>query len=129
MHPIPTACRFLCTLAVLGMVLAPMARPVMAMPADQSAGMHHHATMTTAGEPDNGGISTSEGMPCCPDEAPVSDCGMNCAMMMCAASLSPTLPGAAWLPVPKLAPSELVDYEEAALSGRSPGPPPRPPKA
>jgi hypothetical protein len=113
-------------LAVLGMILAPVAWPAMAMPADQSAGMHHHATMT--GKGDNAGISTSESMPCCPDEAPASDCGKNC-MMMCAASLSSTVPATAWLPVPKLAPSELVVYKEAALSGRSPGPSPRPPKA
>ena len=124
---IPTTCRFLCIFAVLGMVLAPVARSAVAMAAEQSAGMNHHAMMS--GEADSAGISMSEGMPCCPDQAPVSDCGKSCAMMMCAASLSPTLPGAAWLPVPKLAPSELVDYEEAALSGRSPGPLPRPPKA
>ena len=123
---ISTTCWLFSILAVLGMILAPVARPAMAMAADQSAGINHHATMT--GEADNAGSSASERMPCCPDEAPASDRGKNC-LMMCAAGLSSTVPAAAWLPVPKLAPSELVVYEEAALSGRSPGPSPRPPKA
>jgi hypothetical protein len=119
--------RVLMTLAVLGLISAPLARPLMAMPAHQSAGLDHHATM--ADMADHAEMAMPESMPCCPDEAPASDCGKHCLMMMCAASLSPTLPGAAWLPVPQAATTELIASGDSTLSGRSPTPPPRPPKA
>jgi hypothetical protein len=115
------------TLAVLGLVLAPLARPAMAMPADQSAGRDHHAMMP--GMADHAEMAMPESMPCCPDEAPMSDCGKHCLMAMCAASLSPTLPDAGWLPVPQVSAAELIAAGDLALSGRSPTPPPRPPKA
>ena len=122
---LPTIRRVLVTFAVLGLVLAPLARPALAVPAGQSTGMDQ-AMM--AGMADHE-MAMPEGMPCCPDEAPMSDCGKHCAMMMCAASLSPTLPDAAWLPVPQAATTELIADGGSPLSGRVPAPPPRPPKA
>jgi hypothetical protein len=116
----------LMTLAVLGLILAPLGRPAIALPGDQSTGMDHHAMM--AGMADHVEMAMPDSMPCCPDEAPASDCGKHCTMMMCAASLSPTLPTAAWVPLPKAAAAELTVDSEAVLSGRSPSPPPRPPK-
>jgi hypothetical protein len=118
--------RILLSLAVLGLVLGPMARPAMAMPADQSTGMDHHAMMASMADHE---MAMPESMPCCPDEAPASDCGKHCLMMMCAASLSPTLPDAAWLPMPQAATTVLIAGGDSTLSGRSPTPPPRPPKA
>jgi hypothetical protein len=118
--------RILLSLAVLGLVLGPMARPAMAMPADQSTGMDHHAMM--AGMADHE-MAMPESMPCCPDEAPMSDCGKHCLMAMCAASLAPTLPDAGWLPIPQATTTELIAGGDSPLSGRSPTPPPRPPKA
>jgi hypothetical protein len=124
---LPTIRRFLMTLAVLGLVLAPLAQPAMAMSADQSAGMDHHAMM--AGMADHAEMAMLESMPCCPDEAPMPDCGKHCLMLMCAASLSPILPSAAWLAMPLAAATELIAGGDSTLSGRSPTPPPRPPKA
>ena len=115
--------RALIGFAVLGLILAPLAKPAMAMPSG-SAGMDHHAMMAGQDE-----MAMPDSMPCCPDAAPMSDCGKHCLRLMCAASLSPTLPGAAWLPAPQSATTELIAGGEAALSGRSPTPPPRPPKA
>jgi hypothetical protein len=117
----------LMTLAVLGLVLAPLGRPAIAMPGDQSTGMDHHAM--TAGMANHGEMAMPESIPCCPDEAPASDCGKHCLMMMCTSSLSPTLPDAAWLPVLQAAATELIAAGDLALNGRSPTPPPRPPKA
>ena len=124
MHPISAIHRFLTALAVLGMILAPIAKPAMAMPSDQSAGMDHHAGMTADAEP-----AMPDNMPCCPDEAQMPDCGKLCAMMMCAASVSPTLPDSSWLPAQLAAATALSSGGDATLSGRSPAPPPRPPKA
>ena len=118
--------RILMSLAVLGLVLAPMARPAMTMPAEQSIGMGHHAMMAGMADQET---TMPESMPCCPDEAPMPDCGKHCAMMMCAASLSPTLPSAAWVPAPQPAATELIADGGSPLSGRIPAPPPRPPKA
>ena len=123
---LPTIRRILMNLAVLGLVLAPLARPAVAMPGGQPTGMDHHAMM--AGMADHE-MAMPESMPCCPDEAPMSDCGKHCLMAMCAASLSPTLPDAGWLPVPQVSAAELIAAGDLALSGRSPTPPPRPPKA
>src|SRR5215212_3401530 len=122
---LPTIRRVLMTLAVLGMVLAPLARPAMATPADQSTGVDHHAMMPGMSDHE---MAMPESMPCCPDEAPMSDCGKHCTMMMCAASLSPTLPAATRLPVPQAIVTNLVADGDSALRGRSPTPPPRPPK-
>ena len=116
--------RTLIGFAVLGLILAPLAKPAMAMPTD-SAGMDHRAAMADMADHE---MAMPEGMPCCPDEAPASDCGKHCLMMMCAASLSPTLPSAAWLPAPQAAATNLIADGDSALSGRNPAPPPRPPK-
>jgi hypothetical protein len=120
--------RILMSLAVLGLVLAPMARPAMALPAGQSGGMDHQAMMSGMADHE---MTMPESMPCCPDEAPVpmSDCGKLCAMMMCAFSLSPTLPSAAWIPVLQATATELLADGGSPMSGRVPAPPPRPPKA
>ena len=118
-----TVRHILMTLAVLGLALAPLGQPAVAMPGGQS-GMDHHAMMAGTADQE---MAMPESMPCCPDEAPASDCGKHCLMIMCAASLSPTLPGAAWLPVPLAAATNLIADGDSPLSGRSPTPPPRPP--
>src|SRR5690349_10049538 len=122
---LPTVRRVLITLAVLGLVLAPMARPAMSMPAGQSGGIDNHAKMAAMAGHE---MAMPENMPCCPDEAPMADCGKHCAMMMCAASMSPTLPRSAWVAAPQPAATELIADGGSPLSGRVPAPPPRPPK-
>jgi hypothetical protein len=121
-----TICRLLAVFALLGLVLAPLARPAMAgtgMP-DASA---HHEMMNGMSMDDASAMP--EDMPCCPEKAPMPDCGQHCLMAMCAATVLPTLPGSAWEFLPTLACGKLAARHDPALSGVPPTPPPRPPRA
>jgi hypothetical protein len=106
----------LSVLALVGLILAPLARPAMAeVPV---------AVMTA----DMAAMPTD--MPCCPDEAPVPNCAKDCpltALCMVGAVLS--LPDAVELVTPH-GPSSVVRPGIAAhLAGLSHPPPPRPPNS
>jgi hypothetical protein len=70
-----------------------------------------------------------DGMPCCPEKAPMPDCGKHCLMALCAATALPTLPAPAWEFPLMLASSKLAARHDPALSGIPPTPPPKPPRA
>jgi hypothetical protein len=115
--------RLLVALAIVGLMLAPLARPAMAeaMKADLHVGMGANAS-------DNMGMPAD--MPCCPDQAPVPDCGKDCPLMaMCLASMVLNLPASVGLALPVTAAGLVLPGNDQDLSSLGHGPPPRPPKA
>jgi hypothetical protein len=111
-----TICRFVSVLALMGLVLAPFARPVQALP------MASHAEQADMAMPD--------GMPCCPDEAPMKDCAKTCPLMnVCMAVALQALVPASTLALPQLSAAVIHGSSDPGLAGLAADPPPRPPKA
>ena len=124
MRLLPIIQRVLFALAVIGLLVGPMGRPVMAMSPQDTAiaaaeETSHAETMAMADD-----------MPCCPDEAPKSDCMKDCPLLaLCLAKVFPASPGAA-MPLTFVILSERMQPLEAfARDGLSQPPPARPPKA
>src|SRR5438270_612246 len=70
--------RVLAALALLGMILAPLARPAMAM--DSAAAGHSDMAAHAA-------VDRAD-MPCCPDQTPMPGCGKDCLFMAGCSTLS-----------------------------------------
>lgn len=106
-------------LALLGLVLGPMAAPTMATP------MSVDVAASAASDMD-----MSDGMPCCPDTPVKSDCAKICPFMAVCAGLifSGTASGAS-LTVPTDLLAVIAPRNDAKLNGLGQAPPPRPPKA
>jgi hypothetical protein len=116
--------RLLPMLAIAGLVLAPVAQPVMAMPADMQATMGGHAEMV-----DHAAMAMPDGTPCCPHEQKKPDCGKDCPLMaMCVAPLHSTLPGYVFS-APVMHGDIVALRDDRSLDSLSQAPPPRPPKA
>jgi hypothetical protein len=115
--------RAFAVLAVAGLVLAPMARPVMAMPSQMQSVMSEHGAADA-----HMGMAAPADMPCCPDKAP--DCGKDCPLMgLCMANVLQFAPiGPSLFISPTLA-SLVFPDDDAVLSGLAQPPPARPPKA
>jgi hypothetical protein len=110
-----TIAKLLAALAVLGLLLAPLARPAMA------------ATMQAAA--DHAVMDMPADMPCCPEQGPAKDCAKRCPLMAtCMASSLQAMPPAASLYIPPKAGEILLSGNDAALAGLNTGPPQRPPK-
>jgi len=117
----PTIRRFLAALAVVGLVLAPLAQPAMA--ADVQVTANDHAAMS-----DHADMAMPDGMPCCPDEQK-TDCAKHCPFMAaCVAQLQSTVPSYG-LSAPLTQASVLTLRNDRTLHSLSQAPPPRPPKA
>lgn len=109
-------------LAIVGLVLAPVARPVMAMPVDMNA-VSDHAEMA-----DHEAMVMPDGMPCCLQDQQ-KECAKDCPMMAsCTASLHSTLPCNGFS-APVMHASMTVLCNDRILDSLSQVPPPRPPKA
>jgi hypothetical protein len=105
-------------LALLGLILAPLARPAMAVVVDMPAGISDQAVMPGA-----------EDMPCCPDMDHVADCGKDClSMASCMVGTVLNLPTMVTLAVPYRLASLVSAGDDANVAGLMYGPPPRPPK-
>jgi hypothetical protein len=112
----------LTVLAVLGLLLSPLARPTLAMASSMDVGAMAqgdtaaHAAMDMAD------------MPCCPDSAPKSDCAKDCPLMaLCGANTFQSAPHATG-PVVSLARARtVVPGNDASLDGFAQAPLPRPP--
>ena len=116
--------RILPALAIVGLVLAPVAQPVMAMPVDIQATVSGHAEML-----DHAAMTMPDGMPCCPHEQQKPDCGKDCPLMaMCTAPLYSTLPRFAFS-MPGIPHNVVTLRDDRMLHSLSQRPPPRPPKA
>jgi len=108
----------LCGLALLGLVVAPLARPTMAMPSGMMSMAGDHAAMDIPAD-----------MPCCPDKAPVSDCAKDCPLMaLCTTGSVLNLPASAGLLMPLKLASLAFPANDTDLASLNHGPPPRPPK-
>ena len=109
----------LAALAMLGLVLGPMAAPTMAtaMPTDMAA------SATTD-------MTTSDAMPCCPDAPAKPDCAKVCPFMaVCAGLIFAGFAGGASLNVPTALLATIAPRDDAKRNGLGQAPPPRPPKA
>lgn len=123
MKPYFTIGGLLHTLAVVGLLLAPLARPAMAMPMSipPAMGADMDGGATAMGMPDD--------MPCCPDQAPASDCGKVCPLMaMCSAGTAQYLPTVTAIAVVFRLASIVVPVNDAQADSLARGPPRRPPK-
>jgi hypothetical protein len=110
----------LAALALLGLVLGPVAAPTaMAMPMS----MEMAASASTD-------MDMSVDMPCCPDTPVKSDCAKVCPFMAVCAGLvfSGTASGAI-LAAPTDLLAVIAPRNDAKLNGLGGAPPPRPPKA
>jgi hypothetical protein len=114
--------RLLCLVAVLGLVVAPLARPAAAQPgAMPSTSMDVAATDSEMAMP--------EGMPCCPEKAPVPDCAKSCPLMaLCLSVTVSTLPSGTILPMQIRQSQSIPFLQGVELLGLGCGPPTRPPK-
>jgi hypothetical protein len=113
---------FLAASAILGLVLAPIARPVMAMPMD----MHESMGEPTAAD----AVATTmpDDMPCCPDKTTVPDCGKDCPLMaLCGATLLQFVPQVALI-VPGTLIGIVFPGDYSALASVARAPPRKPPK-
>jgi len=109
--------------AIVGLVLGPIARPAMALPAPMNAAAASDQAMV-----DEAAIAMPEDMPCCPKKSPIPDCGRDCVMMMCVTQFLCNAVQAASLVIPLGLASVFFPCNDTDVAGLSQGPPPRPPK-
>jgi hypothetical protein len=110
--------------AIVGLVLGPIARPSMAMPAPMHTGTASDQAMV-----DEAAMAMPEDMPCCPAKAPIPDCGRDCPFLaMCAMQFLCNAVQAAGLVVPLGMASVFLPGNDSDVAGLSQGPPPRPPR-
>jgi len=92
----------------------------MGMPADLPAAMGANV---------DPGADMSGDMPCCPEEAPASDCGKVCPLMaLCSVATCQSLPSATALIVVFRQAGIGLPSNDAQVDGVATGPPRRPPK-
>jgi hypothetical protein len=114
---------FFAALAVAGLVLSPIAHPVMAMPMITQAPMDEAKGMTDAMS-----AAMPMDMPCCPEKSSGLDCGKDCPFMtLCSAKTFQSV-AFAGLIVPLTPVSILVPGNQTELSSIAQTPPRRPPK-
>jgi hypothetical protein len=121
--------RLLPILAILGMVLAPIAAPSGAgAMAAETVTMESHASIS---DPLLSEIAISADMPCCPHEKPMMpDCGKaTCPLMaLCSAKDFPNgCAAGSVLPLPVMAARLIGLRAETQPAGLAPSPPTRPP--
>ena len=107
-------------LAVLGMLLAPIVRPAIAMSPDM---------MDMAGDDTAMGMPANTDMPCCQDEVPVQNCVKVCPFIaLCMAGSVLNLPASAALLLPHKLVSFVFPASYANFTSLNHDPPLRPPK-
>lgn len=115
-------------LAVLGLILAPLAQPAMG-----AADLHAAVSVQpmkgqaqSAGPSD--GMAMPDDMPCSADQAPTPDCVKHCPLMaMCMSQFFQVPAGAGPLVRVSLR-SVVIPDNDPKLTGQLYGPPPKPPK-
>jgi hypothetical protein len=106
--------------AIVGLLLAPMTPPAMAMPM-QGAMSEHAIADSSAGAMD--------GMPCCPDKPALPDCGKECPFTaLCGAIVLYVVPQTTLPFSPTLA-AVVLPVDSSALISLAHAPPRKPPKA
>jgi hypothetical protein len=116
--------RWLCAMFVIaGLVLAPLARPVM-------AGTISDAVMQTMAD-EMSGITAdmADAMPCCPSKAPAPIGCDKCAYMAtCMSQYLTGMPSAVVLPFPIASDSVVPVWNDVAADGMGHPPPEHPPR-
>jgi hypothetical protein len=114
----------LAILAIVGLVLGPIARPAMAMAVPM-----HTAVASDQAVVDEAAMAMPEGMPCCPKKSPIPDCDRDCLLMaMCAMQFLCNAVQTAGLVIPLGMTSVFSPGNDTDVAGLSQGPPPKPPK-
>ncbi len=114
--------RVFALLSVVGLVLAPIARPVMAMPA---------AIHVTTGEPvaSNTRAVAADEMPCCPGKPSVPDCDKDCPFAALCGAMALHNVSQASLIIPFAHIASILPDDPSALTSLAHAPPRKPPKA
>jgi hypothetical protein len=122
--PLPIG-RLLAAVAILGLLIAPVAPPAVAMTMREGV----HAIADTASAQTDFEMAMPDGMPCCPEKAPLSDDSKGCPMMaLCLSGAVLNLPAGAALSSPVGKTSLLFPESDTVLTSLGHGPLPRPPK-
>ena len=116
-----TTARVFALLALAGLVLAPIARPAMAMPAGVHSGMDENMT--------SGPMAAAPGrMPCCPSQPSLPDCDKDCPFMAPCAPMALHTVAQNSLIVPLTLAAVISPSGSAAVASLSHTPPRKPPK-
>jgi hypothetical protein len=114
--------RVLALVAIVGLLLAPMTRLVMAMP----MGMQAAAGEQMAADSDAG---TMDDMPCCPGKPSLPDCDKDCPFTaLCGAVVILDVPQTS-LPLSLTLAAVILPGDPSALVSLAHAPPRKPPKA
>jgi hypothetical protein len=114
-------CIFLYSLAVAGLLFAPLARPAMGLSPTLPAAVGMNMDATSDG--------ISDPMPCCPDQAPASDCDKVCPLMaLCSVATCQHVPSATALAIVFRLTGVAIPSNDMLVAGLAMGPPRRPPK-
>jgi hypothetical protein len=115
--------RFFALVAVAGLLLAPMARPTMAIVTDMPMSMDH-ATVAGSGVAD-----ATDDMPCCPGKPSLPDCGKDCPLMALCVTAPLHFASQTVLSIPLTVVSIMFPGSSPELASVSDAPPRKPPKA
>jgi len=113
--------RFFAWVAVAGLLMAPMARPALAM--DTPIAMDHAAAGDTAA------ADAMDDMPCCPGKQSLPDCSKDCPLMALCVTAPLYFASQAGLVVPLTIESIMLPGASPELASVADAPPRRPPKA
>jgi hypothetical protein len=116
----------LALLAVVGLMLAPLAHATMAMGTADHA-MPMATVMTDTGMADAEMADLMADMPCCPHKAPVPDCGNDCPFMALCSAVPFDVPLAS-LMAPLAEAGIVRPADQSDLVSVTRAPPRRPPK-
>jgi hypothetical protein len=114
-------CRILAVLAIVGLVLAPVVRPAMAVSKDTHAAMSSSAVDTVIAD-------AADDMPCCPSEPAPPDCSKDCPLMALCVTAPIHFVSQTGLPVPLTFVTVVFPGAHSDLVSIAQSPPRRPPK-
>lgn len=116
-----TIARFFAWLAVVGLLLAPIARPAMATNAPTS--------MDGAAAADSATADAMDQMPCCPGKPSLPDCAKDCPLMALCVTAPLYFVSQTGLIIPLAIASIMLPGASPELASVADAPPRRPPKA
>jgi hypothetical protein len=115
--------RLFALVAIAGLLLAPIARPAMAIVVDTPMSVDH---ATAAGSV---GAEAMDDMPCCPGKPSLPDCSKDCPLMALCVTASLHFAPQTGLTVPRTIASIIFPGDFPELASVADAPPRRPPKA
>lgn len=120
-----TISRLLAAFAVLGLLVAPLAPPAVAMTVPGAV----HTIASESSAQLHSEMAMPDGMPCCPEKTPTSDCSKDCPLSaLCLSGIVLNVPTGAALLLPVGHTSLTFPQSDTVLTSLAYGPPPRPPK-